>query len=95
MVVGSYVVAALQTLVSRHADPLRAAVVTVGSFHAGSGHNIIAETAVLRGTLRTFDAGAARRLVSPPARDRGGDVPPRSAPGREFRFFPRLPGDDQ
>jgi amidohydrolase len=63
VVVGSYVVAALQTLVSRHVDPLQSAVVTVGSFQAGSGHNIIAETAVLRGTVRTFDGVLQDSLV--------------------------------
>lgn len=90
VVVGSYVVTALQTLVSRHTDPLRAAVVTVGSFHAGSSHNIIAESAVLRGTIRTFDAGLRDGLVR-----RLGEVADMicAAFGAqcEFRFFPGYP----
>ena len=63
VVVGSYVVAALQTLVARNADPLQTAVVSVGSFQAGSNFNIIAETAVLKGTVRTFDPGVRDLLV--------------------------------
>ena len=56
-------VAALQTLVSRNADPLQTSVVTVGTFHAGSNFNIIAETAEMRGTLRTFDSALRQTLV--------------------------------
>lgn len=55
VVVGSHIVTALQTLVSRNASPMQTAVVTVGTFHAGSNFNIIAETARMKGTLRTFD----------------------------------------
>jgi len=63
VVVGSYLVTALQTLVSREADPMKTAVVTVGSFHGGSNFNIIAETAEMKGTLRTFDPALRERLV--------------------------------
>ena len=48
----SAVVTALQTIVSRRIDPAAAAVVTVGTLHAGTAPNIIPETAVLTGTLR-------------------------------------------
>ncbi|MEW6730438.1 MAG: amidohydrolase [Acidobacteriota bacterium] len=54
ILVASQIVCALQTIVSRQVNPLDCAVVTVGSFHAGSAFNIIAETAELRGTVRTF-----------------------------------------
>jgi amidohydrolase len=52
--VGTQVVAALQRIVSRHINPLEPAVVTVGSFQAGSAYNIIPAEAVLSGTVRTF-----------------------------------------
>lgn len=55
VVVGAQVVNALQTIVARNINPLEAAVVTVGEFLAGSGTNIIADTARLRGTIRYFD----------------------------------------
>ena len=56
VVVGSQIVTALQTIVSRSVDITRApAVVTVGQFQAGVRFNIIPDTARLVGTIRTFD----------------------------------------
>ena len=49
------IISNLQTMVSRESDPMQPLVVTVGSFHAGSAYNIIAETAVIEGTCRCFD----------------------------------------
>lgn len=63
VVVGSYIVTALQTLVSRNTNPVQTAVVTVGTFHAGSNFNIIAEKAQMKGTLRTFDPDVRKRLI--------------------------------
>jgi hippurate hydrolase len=45
-------VSALQTIVARRIDPAAAAVVTVGSIHAGTAPNVIPERALLTGTLR-------------------------------------------
>jgi hippurate hydrolase len=45
-------VTALQTIVARRVDPSDAAVVSVGSIHAGTASNIIPERALLTGTLR-------------------------------------------
>lgn len=55
IVVGAQVVNALQTIVARNVDPLKASVVTVGEFHAGRAHNVIADSAQLSGTVRYFD----------------------------------------
>jgi len=55
VVVASQIVTALQTVVSRNVSPLDSAVVTVGSFNAGTAFNIIAGSAQLRGTVRTFN----------------------------------------
>ncbi|WP_202081522.1 M20 family metallopeptidase [Caldalkalibacillus salinus] len=55
LVVASQLVLNLQPIVSRHVDPLKPAVVTVGSFQSGEGYNVIANTARLKGTVRTFD----------------------------------------
>ena len=52
--VGTQVVNALQRMVSRHSDPLEPAVVTVGTFNAGTAFNIIPGEAILSGTTRTF-----------------------------------------
>jgi amidohydrolase len=53
--VGTQVVNTLQRIVSRHMNPLKPTVVSVGSFHAGNAFNIIAGEAELSGTTRTFD----------------------------------------
>jgi hippurate hydrolase len=45
---------ALQTIVSRNADPLEAAVVSITQFHAGSAYNVIPDDARLAGTIRAF-----------------------------------------
>jgi amidohydrolase len=52
--VGAAIVMALHRIVSREVDPLDQAVVTVGAFHGGSRHNIIAASATLVGTLRAL-----------------------------------------
>ena len=55
-VVASYIVVALQTIVSRNADPLQSIVVSVTSFRTESdAYNVIPEHVQLRGTVRTFD----------------------------------------
>jgi amidohydrolase len=46
--------AMLQTIVARNVDPEDTAVVSIGSIQAGNAGNVIAETAVMRGTIRSF-----------------------------------------
>jgi amidohydrolase len=53
---------AMQTIVSRNADPLKAMVVSITKIHTGSAYNVIPDTAHLAGTIRTFD-GAMRELA--------------------------------
>jgi amidohydrolase len=52
VVVGSLLVMALQTIVSREIDPAHPSVVTVGRFEAGTVSNVIAGQALLDGTIR-------------------------------------------
>jgi hippurate hydrolase len=54
VVLASFMVMELQTIVSRNVDPLEAAVLTVGSIHGGTKHNIISDQVNLQITLRTF-----------------------------------------
>jgi amidohydrolase len=55
IVIGSQIVLGLQTIVSRQVDLSEAnAIVTVGAFTAGNRTNIIPDSAVLIGTVRTF-----------------------------------------
>ncbi|HEX8361941.1 MAG TPA: amidohydrolase [Longimicrobium sp.] len=62
VLVGSQVVVALQSIVSRNVSPLDAAVVSVGVFQAGTAQNIIADSARLVGTVRAFDVDACAEL---------------------------------
>ena len=52
ILIGSQIVVALQTLVSRELSPHAPGVVTVGSFHSGTKHNIISDRAHLQLTVR-------------------------------------------
>jgi len=54
IVVGAQVVIALQVMISREIDVNRNAVITVGSFHAGSAPNIIPQSAELNATVRNY-----------------------------------------
>jgi metal-dependent amidase/aminoacylase/carboxypeptidase family protein len=54
ILVASELVVFLQTIVSREMDPLQPTVVTVGTFHAGTKHNIIPDEAHLQLTVRTM-----------------------------------------
>ncbi len=56
VVVASYVVNQLQSIISRNKDPKKAGVLTVSTLKAGDGaHNVIADKASIKGTVRTFD----------------------------------------
>ncbi|GLX68377.1 M20 metallopeptidase family protein [Paenibacillus glycanilyticus] len=55
IVIGSALVQSVQSIVGRNVDPLKPAVVTIGSFQAGTTNNVIAERCVMKGTVRTFD----------------------------------------
>lgn len=60
---GSYLVTALQTLVSRTVDPTQPAVISVGQFDAGTAPNVLARRARLEGTLRAQQADVREQLV--------------------------------
>lgn len=64
LVTASQLVVNLQQVVSRNVDPLKPAVVTVGSLHAGSAFNVIPDTAYLKGTVRTFDENVRKDIES-------------------------------
>ncbi len=55
VVVGAEAINMLHHIISRNVSPQETAVLTIGSFHAGSTFNVIAERAELKGTIRTFD----------------------------------------
>ncbi|MDU4961826.1 MAG: amidohydrolase [Sporomusaceae bacterium] len=55
LLTGAQLAAALHTIVSRSIDPMQPAALSLGVFKAGEAFNIIPDTAVLKGTVRTFD----------------------------------------
>lgn len=63
ILVASQAVAFMQSIVSRNLPPHEAAVLSVGSFHAGGAFNVIAEQAILTGTLRTFQPAVREQLI--------------------------------
>ena len=63
IVLGSQIVMALQTLVARELSPREAGVVTVGSFHAGTKHNIISDRAHLQLTVRNTNEETRKILL--------------------------------
>jgi amidohydrolase len=63
IVLASRIVGTLQTLVSRELDPQDAAVVTVGSFQAGTKHNIISDQATLLLTVRSYNEKTRAALL--------------------------------
>jgi amidohydrolase len=62
VMVGAQLITALQQIVSRNVDPLDSAVISICEFHAGNARNVIPQTAVLRGTVRTLTA-QVRQLI--------------------------------
>ncbi len=62
--IASQIVTALQSIVSREVSPLSPAVITVGSFHSGSKHNIISDQADLQVTVRANDEAVRAQLLA-------------------------------
>ena len=78
VVLAAQIIVALQSIDSREIDPREAVVVTVGSIHGGTKHNIIPDEVKLQLTIRTFNAetrsktlAAIRRITEGLARTAG------------------------
>src|SRR5215471_144125 len=85
IVIGAQLVVALQTIVSRESDPQVPTVVTVGSFHAGTKHNIIPDEAHLQLTVRTMTPAQREKVLAAIKRMTDGiaeaaGIPPERAP---------------
>jgi amidohydrolase len=68
VVIAARTVLALQTLISREKDPLEPGVITVGSIHGGTKHNIIPEDVKLQITVRTYSPAVRKQLLEGIAR---------------------------
>jgi hippurate hydrolase len=74
VVLAARIVMALQTLVSREVDPQQPSVVTVGSFRAGSKHNIVPAEATLLLTVRSYTPEVRKQLLDGIARIARGEA---------------------
>ena len=63
VVAAAQLVTALQTITSRNVPPLKSAVVSVTSLHAGTAFNIIPQTAEITGTIRNFDPDVRKMVI--------------------------------
>ena len=61
--IGVHIYLALQELIAREVDPAENCVLTLGKFQGGTANNIIPDTAVLEGTLRTLNPEVRKYLV--------------------------------
>ncbi|WP_409253349.1 M20 family metallopeptidase [Bacillus sp. SCS-153A] len=64
IVAASQLVGTLQQIVSRRVNPLEPAVVTIGSFVADNAFNVIADSAKLIGTVRTFSENTRDFIIN-------------------------------
>ncbi|MDP7640120.1 MAG: amidohydrolase [Candidatus Hydrogenedentes bacterium] len=63
VVVAAQIIVSLQTIVSREIGPLDSAVVTVGSIHGGTKHNVIGKEVDLQLTVRSYSDETRGRLL--------------------------------
>jgi hippurate hydrolase len=68
VVIAARTVVALQTIVAREISPFDPAVITVGSIHGGTKHNIIPDEVKLQLTVRSFTPAVREKLLSAIAR---------------------------
>ena len=81
IVIASELVVFLQTIVSREMDPQQPTVITVGSFHAGTKHNIIPDDAHLQLTVRTMTPEQREKALAAIKRATNGIAEAAGVPG--------------
>jgi amidohydrolase len=98
VVLAARIILDLQTLVSREVDPLDPAVVTVGSIHGGTKHNIIPPEVKLQITVRSTKEKVRMQLLSGIKRiaeacAKGANAPPPDVKIDTTEFTPALHND--
>ncbi len=64
VILAAELVVSLQTIISREISPLEPAVITVGSIHGGTKHNIIGSECRLQLTVRSYSENVRKHLLS-------------------------------
>lgn len=99
IVMAAELVLSLQSLVSRETNPIEPAVVTVGSIHAGSKHNIIADNCKLQLTVRSYSDKVREHLLEGIRRKAAAVAAGAAAPEPEVTmlddFTPSVYNDDK
>jgi amidohydrolase len=85
------IITALQTIISRENDPFQPAVITVGSIHGGTKHNIIPDEVALQLTIRSYDPAQQQRLIDSIKRVVNGEA---IAAGIPERLMPTFRGGE-
>jgi amidohydrolase len=98
IVLAARIILDLQTLVSRETNPVDSAVVTVGSIHGGTKHNIIPDEVKLQITVRSFKESVRKHLLDGIKRIAEGCAKAANAPMPEVKvdlteFTPALTND--
>jgi amidohydrolase len=98
IVLSARIILDLQTLVSRETNPVDSAVVTVGSIHGGTKHNIIPDEVKLQITVRSFKESVRKHLLDGIKRIAEGCAKAANAPMPEVKvdlteFTPALTND--
>lgn len=64
VLIASQLILRYQTIISRKVNPLSPSVLTIGKMTSGTVRNVIAETARLEGTIRTFDSNLMMQIIN-------------------------------
>ena len=64
LVAAAQMVVSLQNITARQIDPEQSCVLTVGQIHSGHAVNIIPDTAIFSGSVRTYDVAVQERIKS-------------------------------
>jgi hippurate hydrolase len=76
----------VQSVISREKDPFAFGVVSIGAIQAGSAGNIIPDSALVRGTIRSFDAGVRDRMLDGIRRTANASATMSGAPAPDIRI---------
>ena len=90
VLVATHVVQALQSIITRNKKPIDTAVISVTQIHAGDANNVIPDTALVSGTVRTF-TNEALDLIEDRMRTIVEGLPPAFGAAGTLRFERKYP----
>lgn len=62
IIIANQVISAIQTIISRNANPMDSGVITIGKITGGYRYNVVADTVVLEGTIRSLSDDTKKLL---------------------------------